>query len=64
MPRPRLPIELHLSHDEIGRRYRACRSAVEKTHWQALWLLTRPEDPPAPPRSPHSWASPPAGCGL
>jgi transposase len=48
MPRPRLSIVLHLSHDEIGRRYRACRSGVEKTHWQALWLLTRPEDPPAP----------------
>jgi transposase len=48
MPRPRLPITLHLSHDEIARRYRACRSGVEKTHWQALWLLTRPEDPPSP----------------
>jgi len=48
MPRPRLPIVPHLAHDEIARRYRGCRSGVEKAHWQALWLLTRPEDPPGP----------------
>jgi transposase len=48
MARPRLPIAPHLAHDEITRRYRACRSGVEKTHWQALWLLTRPHDPPSP----------------
>ncbi len=48
MARPRLPIVPHLTHDEIARRYRACRTGVEKTHWQALWLLTRPEDPPTP----------------
>jgi transposase len=48
MPRPRLAIAPHLGHDEIGRRYRACRHAVEKTHWQALWLMTRPDDPPGP----------------
>jgi transposase len=52
-----LPIAPHLSHDEIGRRYRACRSGVEKTHWQALWLLTRPHDPPGP-------AAVAAGLGL
>ena len=50
MPRPRLAIAPHLDHDEIGRRYRACRHAVEKTHWQALWLMTRPVDPPGPDR--------------
>jgi transposase len=38
----------HLPHDEIACRYRACRWGVEKTHWQALWLLTRPIDPPRP----------------
>src|SRR5947199_5609206 len=48
MAHPRLPIAPHLSHEEIARRYRACRSGVEKTHWQALWLLTRPGDPPTP----------------
>lgn len=48
MPRPRLTIAPHLTHDEIARRYRACRCGVEKTHWQALWLLTRPDEPPSP----------------
>jgi transposase len=48
MARPRLPVILHLDRDEIARRYRACRTGVEKTHWQALWLLTRADDPPAP----------------
>jgi transposase len=49
MPRPRLPIAAHLSPEEIARRYRACRSGVEKTHWQVIWLLTRP-DAPSPAR--------------
>jgi transposase len=48
MARTRLPIVLHLSAEEISRRYRACRGGVEKTHWQVLWLLTRSADPPAP----------------
>ena len=48
MARPRLPIVPHLSPEEIARRYRACRGGVEKTHWQVLWLLTRPGDPPTP----------------
>lgn len=47
MARPRLPIAPHLDHDEIARRYRACRSGLEKAHWQVLWLLTGP-DAPAP----------------
>src|SRR4051812_15329186 len=47
MPRPRLPILLHLTHEEIVARCRACRSGLEKAHWQALRLLTRPVDPPA-----------------
>jgi hypothetical protein len=42
-----LPIVQHLDGDEIARRYRACRTGVEKTHWQVLWLLTRPGAPPA-----------------
>jgi transposase len=48
MARPRLPIVPHLSPAEIARRYRACRTGVEKTHWQILWLLTRSEAPPTP----------------
>lgn len=45
MARPRLPIVPHLSPEEITRRYRACRTGVEKIHWQVLRLLTRPDDP-------------------
>jgi transposase len=48
MARPRLPIVPHLEPAEIARRYRACRSGVEKTHWQVLWLLTRSVPAPAP----------------
>ena len=48
MAAPRLPIAPHLDHDEIARRYRACRDGREKTHWQALWLLTRPGSTPSP----------------
>ena len=51
MSRTRLPIILHLTPADIFRRYRACRRGVEKTHWQLLWLLTRPEDPLAPARA-------------
>jgi transposase len=36
-----------LTHPEIIARGRACRSGVEKVHWQALRLLTRPVDPPS-----------------
>ena len=48
MARTRLPIVPHLTPEHIYRRYRACRTGVEKTHWQLLWLLTRPERPLAP----------------
>src|ERR687886_2323213 len=48
MARTRLPILPHLTPEEIARRYRTCRSAVEKTHWQVIWLLTRPEQPLSP----------------
>jgi transposase len=48
MARPRLPIVAHLSADEVARRYRSCRDGREKTHWQVLWLLTRPDHPLAP----------------
>jgi transposase len=48
MARTRLPIVPHLTHEQIYRRYRACRTGVEKTHWHLLWLLTRPEHPLSP----------------
>jgi transposase len=48
MARPRLPIVSHLRPEEIARRYRTCRTGVEKTHWQVLWLLTRTAQPPSP----------------
>src|SRR4051794_38820164 len=48
MSRTRIPIILHLPPADIFRRYRACRRGAEKTHWQLLWLLTRPELPLAP----------------
>ena len=48
MSRTRLPIVLHLTPDDIYRRYRACRTGVEETHWHLIWLLTRPEHPLAP----------------
>jgi transposase len=35
----------HLPADEIDRRYKTCPSPREKTHWQVLWLLTRPNGP-------------------
>jgi transposase len=48
MARTRLPIVPHLTPEQIYRRYRACRTGVEKTHWHLIWLLTRPEQPLAP----------------
>lgn len=38
MPAP-LQLPPHLSSAEIAQRYRACRDAVEKTHWQIIWLM-------------------------
>ena len=41
----RLPVVEHLSHEEIGRRYRDCTDAAEKSRWHVLWLVTRPGRP-------------------
>ena len=41
----RLPVVEHLSHEQIDRRYRGCLDAAEKTRWQVLWLVTRPDTP-------------------
>jgi transposase len=44
---PRFHLADHLPADEIDRRYKGCRNAREKTHWQIVWLLTRPDGPRA-----------------
>jgi hypothetical protein len=44
----RLPILPHLPPEEFARRYRTCHRGVEKTHRQALRLMTRPEQPLSP----------------
>ncbi|WP_020474273.1 helix-turn-helix domain-containing protein, partial [Zavarzinella formosa] len=41
----RIPIISHLSPGEIARRYRNCPDGAEKTRWQVLWLVTRPDQP-------------------
>jgi Winged helix-turn helix len=41
----RIPVVDHLPPDEIARRYRTCANAAEKTRWQVLWLVTRPDQP-------------------
>lgn len=41
----RLPVVEHLPPAEIARRSRTCPDAAEKTRWQVLWLVTRPDDP-------------------
>jgi len=43
----RFHLNEQLPADEIDRRYKACRNAREKTHWQIVWLLTRPDGPRA-----------------
>ena len=37
----RLPVIRHLSANQALSKYRACRQAVEKTRWHAIWLLLR-----------------------
>lgn len=37
----RLPVVRHLTANQAGAKYRACRHAVEKTRWHAIWLLLR-----------------------
>jgi transposase len=62
MANTRLPIVLHLPPEEIARRYRSCRSGVEKTHWQVLWLLTRPGQPLSPAQAAQQVGLTPVWC--
>jgi transposase len=40
MPK-RLTVQPHLSLDELAARYRSCKKAVERSHWQIVWLLAK-----------------------
>lgn len=40
MPR-RVTVAPHLSTDDLERRYRQTRDAVERSHWHMLWLVAR-----------------------
>jgi len=44
----RLPVVRHLSAEEAGAEYRACRHPIEKTRWHAIWLLLRTDAPRTP----------------
>lgn len=35
----------HLPYEEVTRRYKSCNKAREKTWWQIIWLMSRPEHP-------------------
>ena len=37
-----LAVTLHLTPNQIDKQFRRCRDLREKTHWQVIWLLTRP----------------------
>lgn len=41
----RIPVVEHLPPAEIARRYRTCPDPAEKTRWQVVWLVTRPDAP-------------------
>jgi len=45
MAHPRLKIVPHLSPSEVKSRYQNCSNAVEKIHWQAIWLLCKEDNP-------------------
>jgi transposase len=38
MPK-RITIQPYLSNDELAQRYREAKDAVERTHWQIIWLF-------------------------
>ena len=45
MAQKSLVIINHLSASELHKRYTKCKSSIEKTHWQIIWLLARKENP-------------------
>ena len=40
MPR-RITIDPHLSQEELAPRYRGAKDAIERTHYQTIWLLAK-----------------------
>lgn len=42
---PSLKIAPHLTPSEVKLRYQSCTNAVEKTHWQVIWLLGKETSP-------------------
>src|SRR5262245_15818316 len=38
-------VVIHMPADELVRCYRGCPDGREKTRWQAIWLLARPDQP-------------------
>jgi hypothetical protein len=45
MPRPRLQLLNHLTPEELAVRFRTCTDGRQKARWQALWLLSHPDQP-------------------
>jgi transposase len=43
MPQPALKVKPHLTHEEVGQRYRKCKNPIEKSRWQLIWLMTNPK---------------------
>jgi transposase len=43
MAKQRLTLAGHFSPAELKHRYLACEDSVERSHWQTIWLLSRPE---------------------
>ncbi|WP_020473609.1 hypothetical protein [Zavarzinella formosa] len=52
----RIPINNHLSAEEIARRYRTCPDGAEKTRWQVLCWSPGPISRCLPDGPPKPWA--------
>jgi len=44
----RIPFIRHRTANQARAKYRACRRPVERTRWQAIWLLARTDEPRTP----------------
>src|SRR5829696_6996868 len=42
---PKLTLMPHLTYEQLTQRFRRCPDGRQKARWQALWLLSRPQDP-------------------
>jgi transposase len=61
----RIPVVEHLPPAEIAQRYRTCPDPAEKTRWQVIWLVTRPDAPMSAGRAARSVGlTPPWGRAL